>query len=76
MHATTLSFRAADELAEQTRTLAKALGLKSSDYIREAVREKNEREMAARIAMLSKKLSARHLSFNEELDDSVGDGLA
>jgi predicted DNA-binding protein len=76
MRATTLSFRAPDEFAEQTRSLAKAMGLKSSDYIRAAVHEKNEREMSARIAALSKKLSAKHLAFNEAIDDSVGDGLA
>ncbi len=75
MHGTTLSFRAADEFAEQTRSLAKALGLKSSDYIRAAVREKNEREMSARIATLSKRLSAGHFAFNEAIDDTVGDGL-
>ena len=48
MHAATLSFRAGDEFAEQTRALASLLGLKSSDYIRQAVREKNEQVMAQR----------------------------
>lgn len=75
MQAATLSFRAGDEFAQETRSLADTLGLKSSDYIREAVREKNERVMAARIEALSRKLSAKHLAFNESLDDTVGDGL-
>ncbi|SPA43084.1 putative antitoxin protein of the toxin/antitoxin system [Cupriavidus taiwanensis] len=76
MQGTTLSFRASEELAEQTRALATAAGQKTSDYIRDAVREKNEREMANRIAMLSRKLGAMHLAANEEMDSTAGDGLA
>ena len=75
MHAATLSFRAGDEFAEQTRALASLLGLKSSEYIRQAVQEKNEQVMAQRMAMLSKALSADHLSLNESLGDSLEDGL-
>ena len=68
MHANTISFRADDDFTEQTRALASIVGLKSSDYIRQAVREKNEQVMAQRIAELSKLLSAEHLKFNESLD--------
>jgi predicted transcriptional regulator len=75
MQGTTLSFRAGEDLADQTRALAKASGQKTSDYIRDAVREKNERELAARIAKLSRKLSAKHLAAHEAMDASVGDGL-
>jgi len=75
MHATTLSFRAGDDFAEQTRALANIVGLKSSDYIRQAVREKNEHVMAQRIATLSKVLSTEHLNFNESLEGSLADGL-
>lgn len=75
MHATTLSFRAADDFAEQTRALANIVGLKSSDYIRQAVHEKNEHVMAQRIATLSKVLSTEHLNFNESLEGSLADGL-
>lgn len=75
MHTTTLSFRAGDELANQTRALASIVGLKSSDYIRQAVREKNEHVMAQRIATLSKDLSTEHLAFNESLEGSLVDGL-
>ena len=75
MHATTLSFRAGDDFAEQTRSLANFMGMKSSDYIRQAVREKNEQVMAQRIASLSKMLSAEHLSVNESLANSLKDGL-
>jgi predicted transcriptional regulator len=75
MHATTLSFRAGEDLAEQTRTLANIVGLKSSDYMREAVREKNERVTAQHIAKLSKELAAEHLAFNESIEDSLADGL-
>ena len=45
MTAATLSFRAPVEFAEQTKTLAKAMHMTSSDYVREAVREKNERTL-------------------------------
>lgn len=75
MHATTLSFRAGDDLANQTRALASIVGLKSSDYIRQAVREKNEHVMAQHIAALSRELSAEHLAINESLEGSLADGL-
>ena len=75
MHATTLSFRAGDDLANQTRALANIVGMKSSDYIRQAVREKNEHVMAQRIAALSRELSAEHLAINESLEGSIADGL-
>jgi uncharacterized protein (DUF1778 family) len=75
MHATTLSFRASNDFADEVRTLAGLVGLKSSDYIRQAVLEKNEQVMAQRIAALSKELSAEHLAFNESLDESLQDGL-
>lgn len=40
MQASTFSFRADEVFSEQTRAMAQALGLKSSDYIRQAVTEK------------------------------------
>ena len=76
MHAHTLSFRAGKEFFEETRNLASLAGLKNSDYIREAVREKNERMMGERIAMLSRKLSAKHLAFNKSIEDTLADGLS
>lgn len=75
MIATTLSFRAPPEFAEQTRTLAKAMHMTSSDYVREAVREKNERMLKERMVFLSAQLSARHLAENRSMDGSIGDGL-
>ncbi len=75
MHTHTLSFRAGDDFVEKTRTLAEFLGLKSSDYIREAVQEKNEKIMAERIAMLSRTLSAKHLEFNESVENTISDGI-
>lgn len=75
MQAQSLSFRATDLFVEETREIAKYVGLSSSDYIREAVREKNERMMAERIAQLSRKLSAKHLAFNESIEDALSDGL-
>ncbi len=75
MQGTTFSFRVAGDLAEQTRSAADIVGLRSSDYIREAVREKNERVSAERIAQLSRELAADHLAFNESIEDSLTDGL-
>jgi predicted transcriptional regulator len=76
MGPTTLSFRAPADLAEQTRALALALSMSASDYVREAVREKNERAIKERMVFLSKQLSMQHLSENNAMDGSLGDGLA
>ncbi len=76
MNPTTLSFRAPTEFAEQTRALARALSMSASDYVREAVREKNERTIRARMVFLSTQLSQQHLAENQAMDASVGDGLA
>lgn len=76
MSATTLSFRASDEFAEQTKALASLFNMPSSEYLREAVREKNERMLKERMTHLSKQLSARHLLENEAMDAASGDGLA
>lgn len=76
MHTHTLSFRAGDALVAQTRALAESAGLTHSDYIREAVREKNARMMAERIAGLSRQLSARHLEEHRAIEGALNDGLA
>ena len=76
MNTPTLSFRATSELAAQTKALAKAMHMSSSDYVREAVREKNERALKDRMLFLSAQLSARHLTENQAMDASTGDGLA
>ena len=75
MSAATLSFRAPADFAEQTKTLARTLSMSASDYVREAVREKNERAIKERMVFLSKQLSALHLAENMSMDGSVGDGL-
>jgi hypothetical protein len=75
MSASTLSFRAPLEFAEQTKALARALSMSASDYVREAVREKNERAIKDRMVFLSRQLSVQHLAENQAMDDSVGDGL-
>ena len=76
MNPATLSFRAPVDFAEQTKALASALSMSASDYVREAVREKNERALKERMVFLSKKLSAQHLAESQAMDGSVGDGLA
>jgi hypothetical protein len=72
----TLSFRAPIEFAEQTKMLASAFNMSSSDYVREAVREKNERALKERMVFLSKALSAQHLAENTAMAAADGDGLA
>ena len=75
MTAATLSFRATSEFAEQTKSLAKLFRMPSSEYLREAVREKNERVLKDRMTFLSKQLSSQHLLENEAMDAATGDGL-
>lgn len=73
--ASTFSFRADEVFSEQTRAMASALGLKSSDYIRQAVSEKNAQLMAQHIAALSKELAQEHLQANESMEGTLSDGL-
>lgn len=75
MTSATLSFRVPSKFAEQTRTLAAALRMTSSDYVREAVREKNERTLEDRMIFLSGKLTAHHLAANKAMGAADGDGL-
>ena len=70
-----LSFQATSDFAEHTQSCANMIGLKNSDYVREAVREKNERVMADHLAILSRKLSAQHHPFNLAIPDSIQDGI-
>lgn len=75
MSSATFSFRAPSEFAEQTRNLAAELRMTSSDYVREAVREKNERTLKDRMIFLSRTLSALHLAENQAMSAADGDGL-
>lgn len=75
MSAVTISFRASSEFADQTRSLAQLFNMPSSEYLREAVREKNERVLKDRMVFLSRQLSAKQLLENEAMDASSGDGL-
>lgn len=75
MTAATLSFRASAEFAEHTKSLASLFNMPSSEYLREAVREKNERVLKERMVYLSGQLSAQHLLENEAMDVATGDGL-
>lgn len=71
-----LTFRASLELAEQTRLFAKSVNLPVSAYIRDAVREKNERQIAERMQFLSRRLGAESAQVNQEFEAAAGDGLA
>jgi predicted transcriptional regulator len=75
MSTATLSFRASAEFAEQTKALADVFNMSSSDYVREAVREKNERMLQQRMVYLSKQLAALSLAENESMNSTIGDGL-
>ena len=76
MSTATLSFRASAEFAEQTKALASLFNMPSSEYLRDAVREKNERVLKDRMTFLSQKLSAQHALENKAMDSTSGDGLA
>jgi hypothetical protein len=71
----TLSFRTTDEFIVTTQTFAEMIGLKNSEYVRQAVLEKNERVMREHLTALSQKLSAKHQALNEAFDDATGDGF-
>ena len=76
MSTATLSFRASTEFAEQTKALAGLFNLPSSEYLRDAVREKNEHILKEPMTFLSQKLSAQHLLENEAMNATTSDGLA
>ena len=72
----TLSFRAEPDLIEQIALAAKIVRQNRSDYMKQAVGERNERILTERVAFLSKKLSAQSLAVCEEMDAATGHGLA
>ncbi len=76
MRTIALTVRADAELISLVDDFARSCGVSRSDYLRQAIEEKNARTLAERIAFLSKTLGDRHQGINEELDDSLGDGLA
>lgn len=76
MRTVALTFRAETDLVNEVDALARSSGVSRSDYIRQALEEKNARALAQRMTFLSKALSARHLKVNNEIDASLGDGLA
>lgn len=72
----TVSLKMTKELVEETESFARANNKRLSEYIREAVQEKNERQLAQRIRFLVAKFSDEAEAMNEELDAAVGDDLA
>lgn len=60
MKTTHLSFRFAPDLADQTNEMAKLKRMTRAAYVREAVREKNERSLRERMVYLSKQLRQSH----------------
>ena len=75
MTANTLSFRATQDFAEQTKRLASLFNMPSSEYLREAVREKNERVLQQRMVFLSEALATQSLAENQSMNAAIGDGL-
>ena len=72
----TLTFRASGAHVEQTRMFAKSADIHLSEYIRNAVQEKNERQIAERMRFLSQRLAAESLRINQEFEAAAGDGIA
>ena len=75
MSVATFSFRVSKDFAAQTKALAAAFNMSSSDYVREAVHEKNERMIKERMVFLSQALSKQSLTENQSFAASIGDGL-
>ena len=75
MRTGTLSFRVTEDFAPMTKSMASALSMSASDYVREAVREKNERALKDRMVFLSKALSVIHLAESLAMDGSTEDGV-
>ena len=75
MTANTLSFRATQDFAEQTKRLASLFNMPISEYLREAVREKNERVLQQRMVFLSEALATQSLAENQAMNAAIGDGL-
>ena len=67
----TLSFGAEPAFIEQISSAAKIVRQNRSDYIKQAVSERNERILAKRIAILSKNLSTQSLTVCEEMSAAV-----
>ena len=70
----TIAFRAPRDFVEETKRFAGKQPI--SQYIRDAVREKNERQMTARIRYLSGRLAKESAAVNNEFDETLGDGIA
>jgi hypothetical protein len=75
MQASTFSFRADEVFSAQTRAMAQALGLKSSDYIRQAVSEKTPKSWRNTLPPCHKELAEEHLRVNESLEGTLSDGI-
>ena len=73
---TVVTFRASGELVENAKLFAKSGDQRMSEYIRDAVREKNERNLAQRMRFLSSRLAAESTRVNDEFDMAAGDGIA
>ena len=71
-----VTFRADRALAAAAEQLAAAHGLSKSDYLRQALEEKNQRMLAGRIAFLSNALRERARAEAQSMESSAGDGLA
>ena len=72
----TMYFRVHQSFADETKLLANVTRKQVSEYIREAVREKNERELARRMPVLSKRLAAKNLAENKSMDAALADRIA
>ncbi len=72
----TLSFRVPRDFAEETKRFAESNRQQISQYMRDAVREKNVRQLADRMRFLSHRFAAENAELNLEFDATIGDGIA
>ena len=71
----TMSLRTTPSFADETSFFAQYSGVSKTQYLEQAIKEKNERVLADRISFLSSKLSAQSLAHSEAMDAAVGDGI-
>lgn len=71
----TVSLKMASQFVAETEGFAKANRQPLSEYIRVAVREKNERQLADRIKFLAQELSAEADALDQDFEATLGDGL-
>lgn len=71
----TFNVRVGADLGHETLISARAMGVKTSAYLREALIEMNRRVRPDPVALEGKRLNARHAREIAAMDGTAGDGL-